>query len=137
MNILLITSLLLVWVILVGVESYIAARKKLLSIIVWIGRVFASIIIGVLFDVHNMDDYFPILLFHITSHIIIFSPLLSRNINNLVPLSGKLSFWYLDESISWRQRLLKPRPTLYKAIYIASAIAYIASIVLTFARFTA
>jgi hypothetical protein len=84
--------------------------------LVWgIIRGMVSIGHGILFDVKNMAEFAPILMFHVTTHFVFFSPALN--------LMRKKEFWYLGENSGWTDRVLKWSGIwVYQALYALGSI---------------
>lgn len=120
--------LLVSWLLLICIQVLIhfiliEVRNEKPFYLVWnIIRGMFAILHGIAFDVQNMADYAPVLLFQLMSHFVIFAPML----NTL----RKKSFWYLGGDSGWIDKMLnKLHGAVYKCIYGIASILLAYSIV--------
>lgn len=134
-----VTSWILLWittvVLFAGIHFFmIEVKRTKPNYMQWfIIRGFFAIVYAVPFQLLNMGEYLPIFLFQVTSHFVIFNPLLNylRQEHYEAKLSEqgyggynhvKYSFWYLGKESGWLDKLLaRTGPVSYIVIYFASA----------------
>jgi hypothetical protein len=132
MSIELIIYLLLTWIMYIVLEVFIQALirygqgGKPIHIIFFILRVMFSIITGVVFNVSNWLEYLLLLLFHVSTYVIIFSPLLSkvRSLYNIVDRSW--NYWLIEDGSSIKH--FRGHIGLYKFFYFAHVIVCLGAI---------
>lgn len=92
----------------------------------------------------NMGEYIPLLVFQLTSHVIIFNPLLNklRDVKYQHSLgivgggAARYPFWYLGKSSGWIDKIfLKLGPNAYKFFYFGCGGLMILSIIVIFNRY--
>lgn len=125
---LLICWLLFTWIVLVVLQSFvhfhlIEVLKSKPNYIVWglIRGIVSIVHAGLGFDTQRMLDYWPVLAFHILTHIAIFAPLLNKlraPMHNLYSI--RINFWYLGEQSGWFDTFWKGHHKLYKAFYFTA-----------------
>lgn len=126
------TSQLLLWIGFIIAEvfrNYTIIQKGirpnyLLSFVI---RGMASIIHGILFDVQNMRDFMPILLFQCSSFLIIFNPTLNA-------IRG-FDFWYVGRNSGWLDKAFYEDKGLYILTYCGCLSICITSILVIYYRF--
>jgi hypothetical protein len=90
-------------------------------------RAFVAFFHAVLFNLQVPADWWPVLIFQLTSFWILFSPLLN--------ILRDRPFWYLGKKSGWIDSFLFNRPILYKILYFACCLLLIISIRLLLSEF--
>lgn len=105
----------IVWFIFIAFEIarnwYIIERSKARPnyLISFIFRGMAAIAHGIMLDVSNPDEWWPVLIFQVTSFFVLFSPILNI-------IRGK-DFDYLGETSGWLDKIGLKRPAIYWSAY--------------------
>lgn len=91
-------------------------------------RGMASILHGFLFEVEETIEYLPILIFQVTTFLVIFNPLLNR-------IRG-FDFWYLGRNSGWIDKwLLRMGKAFYIVVYSCLVVISVLSIVVLYYRY--
>jgi hypothetical protein len=122
------------WVVLVVLQAFIhyyiiEENNDMPFYLLWnLIRGGASILHGVLFDVQGWSDYYPLLLFQLTTHFAIFAPLLNK-----LRFKG---YWYVGKNSGWIDGWLgSMHVNVYKAIYFSGIVLILVSIWWVFRTF--
>lgn len=136
----LVTALLSLWITLVFLQSFvhnfmIETMNDKPNYIQWfIIRGFFAILYGCAYNVLNMGEYFPILVFQVSSHVVIFAPTVNKLRAIKHPLAG-FTFWYLGKDSGWFDKLFIKNKPLYKVVYFMAAALMVLSIVTIYFRY--
>lgn len=127
------TSLLLLWIVFIVVEVYrnytviVHQGRRPNYLISFVIRGMASIVHGILFDVEDMRDFMPLLLFQCSSFLIIFNPTLN--------ILRKLDFWYVGRNSGWLDKAFYEDRGLYLLTYFGCLSVCITSILVIYYKF--
>jgi hypothetical protein len=118
--------LLITWMFVVALEAFIhrslIVRGHKPNYLQWfIIRGMLAIVHGAIADVSNMSEYFPLLVFQLCSHFVIFNPLLNK-------LRSK-NFWYLGETSGYMDPFFLKHMWFYKLLYVFTVVWCVISII--------
>ena len=121
---------LFVWIFFIVVHAVVDYREieyhnsKPNYLVSFIIRGIAAILHGIMMDVTKPEEWWPILIFQVTSFWVLFSPILNL-------LRGK-PFLYLGEDSGWIDRFFINRKSFYLSVYILVSIICTLSTILIY-----
>lgn len=120
-------SNLLIWILLVIIQVFvhyymIHVKHTKPNYLQWfIIRGMVAIFHGILFNPSNMTDYLPVFIFQVSSHVLIFAPLLNY-------IRG-MSLDYLGEKSGWFDSFFRKRKKLYYAFMLIMLAVFVGSFI--------